>query len=751
MLNVNPLEPRPVGRGSSPALPSLDIMSYVGIAKRNWPTIVGITLATLGLALAYIMTTPPRFTATSTILIDTRKNQLLGTQQQVVGDQLLDASGVESQVEILKSESIALAVIRELKLADDPTFADAPSFLGSIFGLLSGSGGVEPSVAEREQGIVGAFGGSLTVKRIGLTYAIDVSFTSTSPAKAAEIANAIADAYSVSELESRYQATKRASRWLQDRIQELRLQATTAEGQVQKFRAENNIIDTGRGLLSEQQLADVNGQLATARASTAEAKARLDRITSINRGDVPDATVTDALKNDVITRLRAQYLDIAARHSDWSVRFGVEHEAVRGLANQMRELRRSISDEVNRIAQTYRSEYEIAQARELSFQTSLAALVEGAGATGQAQVALRDLESTAQTYRNLYDNFLQRFMEATQQQTFPISEARVITAATAPTGKSSPKSARILAVATVLGLGLGFAGALAREHVGTSVFRTLKEVEDETGIECLGILPMIGGAPARPGRVGFPARGDVARPSNADVSRHAIDVPFSRFAEVVRSIKVAADLSGLTRRNRVIGLVSALPNEGKSTISANLAAVIAAGGRSVLLIDGDLRNPSLTRTLSPNAGEGLLEALRLEQPVDSLIQHDPDLGYAFLPAVVRGRIWQSAELLSSNAMSALIEAARKKYDYVVIDLPPVIPVVDVRAMAHMIDGFVMVAEWGATSREVVAEALATVDVLSQRMVGIVLNKANPTQLARLETYKGRYYKSYYQDRTEIAA
>lgn len=739
MLRVNNLS-QPASVDQTMPSGGFEIATYVKIAQRQWPTILAVTLPLVMLALIYVLTAQPKFTAYATLLIDTRKNQLLSSQQQVVGDQVFDSTGVESQVEILKSDSIALAVIRDLKLVDDPIFADG----GLIRSIINLFGSDEPATpAEKEQATVAAFERNLQIKRVGLTYAIEISYTSTDAAKSAAIANAIADAYTTTELESRYEATKRASKWLQDRIRELREQATVAEAEVQKFRSDNNIIDTGRGLLTEQQLGDVNAQLVSARAATAEAKARLDRINQLSKEDIPNATVTDALRDDVITRLRAQYLDLSARQADFSNRYGATHASVQNLVRQMTEIRRSIRDEVNRIAETYKSEYEIARTREKSLQDSLASLVTSAGTTGQAQVKLRDLTSSAQTNRNLYDTFLQRFMEATQQQNFPVTDARLISAATPPKRKSSPKTIIIVPGALALGLLLGFAAALGREKLGARVFRTAADVESETQVECLGILPNAARLPAAP----IPATAGLLRTAMA---RQAVDAPFSRFSESLRAVKVAADISAMNRQSRVIGIVSALPNEGKTTVVANLAGTIAASGRTVLVIDGDLRNPSLTRLLAPEAREGLIEVLSGSRSVADVTQVDSETGFRLLPAVLNKRMWQTAELLSSEAMASVFEAARRQFDYVLIDLPPVLPVVDVRAVSSMIDCFVMVVEWNKTSRQAVAEALDGTEFLRDRLLGVILNKASPAQLQRLEGYKGAYYTSYYHERPEAA-
>lgn len=725
-----------------PLLALFDIGAILGTLRRQWPLIAISAAFFLMLGIGYLFTAAPKFTATTTVMIDARKNQLLQTQQ-VVGDLQIDASAIESQTEILKSESVALSVIRDLKLTSDPEFGGGASkgLVSSILGFILPAAS-PPSEFQLERQAVAYFLRNLTIKRVGTSYAIDIAYTSTSSSRAAEIANAIADAYMVGELDAKYQATKRASRWLQDRMSELRAQASQADAAVQSFKAENNIVDTGRGLMSDQQLTDVNTQLVAARAATAEAKARLDRIEQISIGGVPDATVADALKNDVINRLRAQYLDISAREADWSTRYGSTHTATVNLRNQMREIQRSIADEVKRIAQTYRSDYEIAVAREASLDKSLAGLVGQAAVTGQAQIKLRDLESTSQSYRNLYDNFLQRFMEATQQQTFPISEARTITAATEPLTKSAPKSLLVLGGSLVVGLLFGAGAAIARERLD-NVIRTSAQVQRHAGMECLGVTPDLVKPIAEP----VPTAPSTGRELAASLGllRHVVDAPFARFTETLRSAKVAIDIKLFERQSRIVGVTSAVPNEGKTTISSNIAQLVAHTGQRAIILDGDLRNPSLTRALVPDAKEGLLEVLTGKRTLDEVIWTDPVTGLHVLPVVAKGRITHTAELISSQAMANLLTMLRTKYTYIFLDLPPAAPVVDVKAVSHLIDGFVLVIEWGRTRKEMIEEVVDGHELLHARAVGAVLNKANANMLRRIENYKGRYYRSYYHE------
>jgi len=541
----------------------------------------------------------------------------------------------------------------------------------------------------------------------------------------------------VGALEAKYQSTKRATEWLQQRSVELSEQATASDRAVQAFKAEHNIVGTSRGLMSEQQLSDLNTQLLQARGATAEAKARLDRIDAISDQDLAQPTVTDALNNSVITRLRAQYLDLAAQYADWSRRYGKTHLAAVNLANKMEELRKNIADELHRIGDAYRSDYEIAKSREASLEKSMKELVAQAGNKGQAEVKLRDLESAADTYRNLYNSFLEKLQSATQNQSFPLSEARLISTATTPDRKSSPRSVLALVGGLVGGLCLGLGAAFARELLN-DVLRTPAEVEEELGVKCLGVLPDIRPAERRGGLFGTSAKG-----SMPGVTRYVVDHPFSRFAETLRNIKVSIDVARMSREIKVIGIVSSLPKEGKTTVAANFAQLIAMTGHRAVLIDGDLHTRSLTRELSPNANSGLVEALSDPAAFGHYVQRSTETGLDFLPSVVASRMVNSADLIASKAMADLLAVLREQYEYIIIDLAPVMPVADSKAFSPLIDAMVYVIEWGSTTRAAVQESVSGSEVLQKKLLGAVLNRADPKMLGRIEAYKGKHRNSYY--------
>ena len=399
------------------------IPNVVAICKLRWKLIASTAAGGLLLAVAYILLATPLFTSTASILIDTRMNQTL-QKQNIIDDSPVDTSGVDSQVNVIASDSIAQAVIHKLNLTSDPEFIGPPSALGAMIMFQvrtwisqiatrlgrSNDPVVDPATLLEQQAL-DVFSKRLTVKREELSFLIDISFASESPTKAARIVNAVVDAYRTADLDAKILSTKSANQWLQQRLLDLKTQATDADNKLQLYKATNNIVETGRGLLDQQALSDLNTQIVAARTAVAEAKARLDRIKQINGNDVPDATVADALNNQVITRLRAQYLDLSSRHAELGRTVGLKHIATLKVLDQMNQLKLSILSEEQRISDAYTSDYVIANARLASLSASMQQLVGQSEMTNQAQVKARELESSADASRNIYNSFLQKFQE----------------------------------------------------------------------------------------------------------------------------------------------------------------------------------------------------------------------------------------------------------------------------------------------------------------------------------------------------
>jgi succinoglycan biosynthesis transport protein ExoP len=749
MLWVNQTSPSSHDKASGTDAPLFVLLLgfLTSLVRRQFPIFLVMVSCALAIGLVFLFTTPARYTAVATMVLETRKVPIFEQQQQIIGD-AIDNATVDTQVDVLTSDNVARAVVKALDLTDDPEFVgpDTGPF-SAISNFIFRPTSPEParSVSLMEQRALDRFAEQLSVRRRPRTHTMEISFRSLDPAKSARIANAVVDAYISDQLESKYQSTRRATEWLLNRINTLRDQASADMKALVEFKQKNNLVASDGKLINDQQMSEVNSQLILAHAAVAEAKARVDLIQKVMTEENPSSATADALRSEVIIKLRQQYLDYAAREAILSKKYGQNHLATIALRNQMFELRRSIADEMGKIAQTYRNEYEIALTRETSLRDSLTAAVTESIVTEHAQVQLRELESNAQTSRTMYDSFLQKYMEAVQQQSFPVSDARLISAALPPVKKSEPKTLVVLAMTTIAGLIAAFGVAALRE-VSDSVFRTGAKVEDVLGVTCITLLPVLKNTP--------PDTDDKKDNTAVNVQRstlhQVIRSPFSRFTESLRALKVIVDLNSCGKTKKVIGLTSSLPNEGKSTIAANFSALIAHSGSRVILVDGDLRNPSLSQHLGSTATVGLVDVVAGNATLDAAIWNDPASGLAFLAAGTQStKLSHPNDFLGSPVLKALIDKLRDSYDYIIVDLPPLAPVVDTRMTTGFIDSYVYVVEWGQTRVNVVQHSLSNAREIYDRLLGVVLNKVNLSMLEHYERHRTDYYYRQYSSYKHI--
>jgi len=712
------------------------------LLRRQYIVILFCTLLAAAAGVIYLLTASPKYTAHASLILDGRKGHAFA-QQSILTDTPTDVAWVESQVNIVTSINIAQRVIKKLHLTELPDFAgnDVDTF-SRLRGFIKASPRPPRSEPELTRQAVEVFERSLEASRVGTSYVLDIGFTSSDPERAAQIANSVADIYIVDQLDARFEANQRASNWLQDRANGLRDQASAAENAVVAFKQQNGIVAADGKLMSEQQVADLNAQLLLARGQTAETRARLDRIEAILRTNSPttsDATITDALNNPIITKLRQQYLDLVNREAAWSSRYGKNHLAVVNLRNQIYQTRDSILQELKRYAQTYKSDYEIASQRQESLEKDLASAVSQSEKTNRARVELNGLESSARNLRTLYNSFLQHYTESVQQQSFPITEARIISRATRPFEKRSPKSRLILALACLGGFGVGASLGFIRE-VMDRVFRTAEQVEKTLNAPCVAVIPL----------VNDPSRIEDTHATSLEESRSIVrdgsvcwmvsEHPLSRFSEAIRAVKLTADLN-IANGHKVVGFTSALPNEGKSTVATALAQLAAQVGGKVIVVDGDLRNPSLSRRFAPNAMLGITDVLSGSHSLDDVTWTDRLGGMTFLPASSKSRLLHTSEVLASEPTRMLFDELRQRYDYTIVDLPPLAPLIDVRATPHLFDGYFLIVEWGQTKYDVVQHAINTAPRVFENLLGVILNKVNMEYIARYEMHRGKYYKN----------
>jgi succinoglycan biosynthesis transport protein ExoP len=735
----------------------------LGFLRRQYSVIIFTALLTLAASAIYLRVTPPTYTAQVKVLFGNPKAQFV-QQQSLLADTPIDNAQLETQIQILKSKAIATSVIDQLKLADDQDFKRSARSLRSVWqGIRGWFGGtpVERSIGQQDdptEGIIAAFESRLSAVRLGYSTVIEITFIASNPERAAEIANTIANAYVTNQLNAKFDANRTASAWLQDRLRELGQQALTAERAVNAFKTQNNIVAAGGKLMDDQQVTDLNSRLVAVRAQTSDALVRLNRfenILSSNSESVAsignlDASGSDALGNPIINFLRQQYLENARLETEWSARVGKDHSAVVNLRTRMMGIRTSILDEVRRLAETTRSDYEVGKQRQQEMENQLALAVSQSRATNSAELTMRELETNAKGYRSLYESFLQRYMGSVQQESFPISEARVISPAAPPQTKSKPKTGLIWALGLLGGVALGAALGFLRDTMDR-VFRTSAQIEATLHLPCLSLVPLLRDTEQKKPPPGTAIQADKEL-GQRTMSRSsgmywtATANPLSRFAESIRSIRLAIDSNPTRNSNKVVGITSSVPNEGKSTIAASLAQLISYAGKRVIIVDCDLRNPSLSANLAPNATAGIIDVLSGARSLEDAIWRDPKTNLSFLPAAKRAPLFHTSELLSAEQTRELFEKLRASYDYVIVDLPPLAPIIDVRATTPLIDGFILVVEWGRTKIDVVQHALHTAPNVYEALVGTVLNKTDMRAMKRYDSYHNDYYNNEHYTR-----
>jgi polysaccharide biosynthesis transport protein len=727
----------------------IDIVT--GFLRRRYLLILTGLLLSVPLGALYLYITPASYTASAVMMIEPRKGPL----ESLVGSTMPDGAWIDSQSIALKSLNVASYVVKQLRLADDPEFVrSGVEWFDKLLARLGWGEDPEPKTeAERVGAAINAFNKGLDIRRIGQSYMMRIDFRSQNNEQATRIANTVIDAYIFDQLDGKYQAYRRAGDWLQERLQALREQAEAAERAVIEFKSKNNIVAAGGALMNEKELSEISAGSVSARVNASELQNRLERIRAVRRAyqqDKPtsaeqDETVSEAMSSGIITGLRTKYLDLMNREADWSARYGKNHNAVVNLRNQIEDIRRSIYHELGRIEETVKSEYEIVKKRQADFDNSLAKLISQSTGTNHAQITLFTLDAAAKSYRRLYDNLLQRHTESVQQQTFPISEARPISAASAI--KTAPKTAQVWMVTVIAG-GLIGAGLGALREITDRRFRSREQVQSLLATECLALVPLLADNTSRKALTLQSRRDEkfaIARPmatrdicSIPKIMQTVIDAPSCPYVEAIRAIKLTIDLNSQAN-TKMIGLTSCQPSEGKSTVAVAMATLIAQSGARVILVDCDLRHSSISRLLAPDASAGFLDVVAGTADLADVVWVDPITQMEFLP--VGASVSNPTEILASRASKSLFDSLQVKYDYVIVDLAPLVANMDVRATAGLIDSYLLVIEWGATKIDAVEYALRNAPAIHANIMGAVLNKVDIAAMRRYDRHgaDGYYY------------
>lgn len=714
-----------------------DVSDILGIARRGWLLIVAGGIFGLACAFAVLSTMPPVYKASARIAFE-RTLQRYMQSNKVSNEPIMEDYDTLGQTYVISSENILLQAIRSLSLATDPDFVggkDRQTLGSRARGLLRSIAeaiGYSNETAEKqspdpEKIALGNVTRNLAVNREDVASVITVAYSSSDPAKAAAIVNAVVDTYINDSLASKMRSTNVAGKVVQERVEELKQQAKDAERAVLEYKMANNLVGTGTTSLSGEQLATLQTHMTNARVAMAEAKARMERIATD-----PDASAIFAPDNELISRLRSELLDLSVRANDIESRVGKGHQAAVKVRNRMDEVRQAIATEQKRIAGSFGKNYELARAQYDELSAAMTRAMGEEGANSDAKARMRELESAAETLRNLYNQALQQSTQMARVEAQPaiMPDVRVLMRASPPSQtESSKKQWLILAGGSVIGLLLGGALVFARSFP-FGVFRTSQQVIQATGLPC-AVLPELTGADEQ---------------AALKTGEYVVDWPYSRFSQTLRSIWATINIAQRESGSKVFCVVSSVPGEGKTTIAINLAAHFALHSKTrVLVIDADLHRHSLTNNVAPDASVGFKEALQEPTALAKFVVRKERLNLDALPCPASERTTNAAELLGTPEMQQLIEVARQTYDLVIIEAPPMAAVVDYKMIARHCNGFIFVVEWGKTSQRLVRECLSDASGLLDRVMCVVLNKVDPSALRSIEHYKGDGFQNYYTE------
>ncbi|PCJ95738.1 MAG: hypothetical protein COA45_11980 [Zetaproteobacteria bacterium] len=683
----------------------LSLQRIFSALKRGQRFIVISVAIFLSAAILYVSLATPQYTAMTSILLDP-------VQAQTVSDlsskaqRGFDKAAIVSQVEIIKSRRVAEKAFEFLYSAKEKAEM-TDDFV-------------------RKENALARIRRNLRVYREGESYVLNIRYTAPDPQMAADRANAFARAYMYEQINSFSESAEKTSGWLKSKIEQLRQQSIKASAEVQKFRVKNNLINAEGRSVTEQQLSNINSKLGDAKAATASAYVKyMHSEKIIGKNDI-SAAVAEAFENDVINNIRQQYISDQQRLLKLVRTLGAEHEAVKGLKKELEEARDIIFSEMKRIAQSHKNRYEVAVAREASLEQSLGKLIDLKVKNDGQVFELRALEKEAEVYTNLHNDYLVKFQKVNQQESFPVSEVRVISEAVAPLGKSHPKSVLIVGMALILGCGFGVFLALLADNFDKS-FKRAGQVESAAGLFFLGFFPKVSAARKAANLSLF---------SDAEYS-YSVSSPLSLQAESCRNIKTTLDKKSNSDECKIVGVISDVPNAGKSVTASNLALFMAQSQKKCLLIDADLRNPVLS-SRNFTLGKGLSYALSEKTLDKDVLLHDSKTNLYVLPADKNSN--GAANSVELDDMKALLESCKDTFDYIIIDLPPLSATSDASGLSTFIDHFLLVLEWGKSKPNSLNFYLKQSDISKSKVLGVILGQADMKKMVR--NYDHHIYPEY---------
>lgn len=711
-----------------------DIGYYVRLLMLYKWRILAFVFVITALAVMFVKPLRAEFRATTKILIETSRNNVVELQE-VYGANTQNREYLTTQYEIIRTRALVERVVDRLELTRHPEFDPRqmeyePGILATTLEKL---GIVEPATEpvyddafeyglRRE--IVGAVQEGLAVEPLFGTHLVNISFLSNDPDLAADVANTVADVYIESYLESKLEVTKRATSWLSERLGELRENLQTSEERLQDYREQERLVDVGGvRTLDSAELSRLREDLVSARQDRADAESLYSQVRDISSLSTERLlAIPTILNNRVVQRLVEAKSRADRQVEELSSTYGAKHPRMQAAIAEQSSIGRELNDGLQAVAQGIVSSYQSAQRREQDLRRQIANVQGRLQNVSRKEVRLRELEREVETNRQLYDLFLSRGREVDETSRIEDIPARVIDVAIAPTIPVGPNKKKYVIAAFMFSVSVCVGLIILLDLLDSSI-RTPEDIESKLKVPLLGFLP-------------------VNKNNKSDVAFRVFSAQQDEvgFTEAVRTIRTNIVLSSLDSPSKVILISSAVPDEGKSTVSINLAEALGKMEK-VLLIGADLRKPSMAKALGlPQSSIGLSNILSGKAKLEDCVHKLPD---SEIDVLLSGYIPENPlELLGSKQFKEVLNTLKAKYDRIVIDSAPVHVVSDAQVISTYADEIVYVVKANSTPVSIASKGLKMLRSVNAPVSGVVLNYVDLEKYGQYSEFYG-VYKQYY--------
>ena len=693
--------------------------------KRRWIILAAVfAIGTLSAISAYRM--QPVYEATARVEVEAETPQVQSVNS-VYGNSVgyTDDYFLQTQVDVLSSENLAWRTVQQLGLAGRKEFSVAGG---------GGTGSQAGRLNAVQNGLIGSFRGHLRVQLMRDSRMIEVTYESTDPELAAQAANTLVNNYIEYNFHQKYDATREASGFMEQQLDELKAKVEKSQQALVNYERQNLIVNiSDKQTVAEQRLASLSQDLTTAENDRIQRQSLYELVRSNPAQAQAQAQPTGNSQVDLLASLDEKYASLREEYVDALGQYGPNFPKVKRLKAQLDEVQSLTEREQKRVVTRLRTDYLAALGREKLLSAAFSAQKAEVGRLSQLMIEHNLLKREFDTNQQLYDSLLQRLKDATVAAGLRATNIHLVDSALVPTSPVRPNRRHSVEVGMMMGLVLGIALAFVLEGLDTSV-KSVEDVERLIAVPSLAAIPL-----ARSSWLG--SRGDGRGSRDAAVESIVLSYPTSSLAESYRTLRTAVLLSSAPRPPRSLLVTSAQPGEGKTSTSVNLALGLAQRGVPVVLVDADMRRPSISKALSlPENGAGLSSLLSGAHRLEEVLRQYHSLpNFWVLPAGPHPP--NPADLLASTTMEEVLQELRGRFEHVVVDSAPLLLVTDATILSRLVDGVVLVVESGGTATRALIRAHRILETAGGRILGTVLNKWN----ARREGVYGYHgYRGYYR-------